>query len=89
MSSIIIESFFYKDNILSVEAWVDNVVMVSPSTMRDPAEYGAALCEARMLIDLEDEFVNSDAFNEDYVMKLIDEIDPDWSVIDTSDCVDI
>ena len=86
MSSVIIKTFSYKDNSLYVEAWVDNFIQVFASTRLDPAEYGAALCHTSMLIDLEDSFVNSEAFNEEYVMGLIKHIDPDWHVIDLSDC---
>jgi hypothetical protein len=85
MNKVSIESFHLKNDILYVEAWVDDIVVTSRATLRDPAEYGPALCSAEMMVDLEDEEIDYENLNEETVIFLIDQLDPEWIVIDTSD----
>ena len=85
MSILSIESFHLKGDVLYVDAWVDDVVVVFRATMLDPEEYGPALCSSSMMVDLEYEEIDMKNLTEENVLQLINEIDPEWIPVDVSD----
>lgn len=85
MSVLSIETFELKGDILNVEAWIDNAVVVFRASMLDPVEYGPALCSASFMVDPEDEDIDMKNLTEEDVMQLINEINPEWIPVDVSD----
>jgi hypothetical protein len=73
------------DRTLYIEAVVDGMVCERQATLIDPPEYGPALCWTRIHIDLEDDFIDTDSFTDEFVLNLLQEKDPHWTLADTSD----
>jgi len=77
-----IESIFQDEfGIVNVNAIVEDMVVVIPQSYNYPAEYGSALCEASFELD-ENETLPDD---EDSLIKYLESLNLDWSIIDTSD----
>lgn len=77
-----IESIFVDaDRTVFVSAVVEDVVQIYAQTYYDPAEYGAALCEASFYLE-EDEELPED---EDELKTYINNLDLCWNPVDTSD----
>ena len=80
MSILSIESIYCEDDTVYVTAVVEDMVQVYAQTYYDPAEYGAALCEASFTLD--DEVLPED---EKEIIELLEHYDLEWSVVDCSD----
>jgi hypothetical protein len=77
-----IESIFQDEfGIVNVNAIVEDMVVVIPQSYNYPAEYGSALCEASFELDENETFPD----NEDSLIKYLESLNLDWSIIDTSD----
>lgn len=82
MSILSIESIFQDEfGIVSVNAVVEDMIVVIPQSHNYPAEYGPALCEASFELD-EDEILPD---NEYELIQFLDKLNLDWIIIDTSD----
>ena len=82
MSILSIENIFQDEsNTISINAVVEDMVIVSPQTYNYPAEYGPALCEASFELS-EDEMLPD---NEYEIIQFIEKLNLDWKIIDTSD----
>lgn len=82
MSILSIESIFQDEfGIVSVNAVVEDMIVVIPQTYNYPAEYGPALCEASFGLS-EDEMLPD---NEYEIIQFIEKLNLDWKIIDTSD----
>ena len=82
MSILSIENIFQDEsNTISINAVVEDMVIVIPQTYNYPAEYGAALCEASFELS-EDEMLPD---NEYEIIQFIEKLNLDWKIIDTSD----
>jgi hypothetical protein len=69
------------DGLCTVVADVDDVVLTSPQTVDDPAEYGPALCRSSFYLQ-DDEVIPED--DDDLCRFVADRVD-DWDVLDFSD----
>ena len=77
-----IESIFVDaDRTVFVSAVVEDVVQTYSQTYYDPAEYGAALCEAYFYLE-ENEGLPED---EEALKDYIDKLDLEWRIVDNSD----
>lgn len=77
-----IESIFQDEfGIVNVNAIVEDMVVVTPQSYNYPAEYGSALCEASFELD-EDEILPDNEYD---LIQLLENLNLDWIVIDTSD----
>jgi hypothetical protein len=81
MSISSIESIYYENGVIYVSAIVEDVVQTYAQTYYEPAEYGAALCEASFTLD-EDDIVPS---SEHELIQFLDNLDLDWQLVDTTD----
>lgn len=82
MSILSIENIFQDEsNTISINAVVEDMVIVIPQTYNYPAEYGPALCEASFELS-EDEMLPD---NEYEIIQFIEKLNLDWKIIDTSD----
>jgi hypothetical protein len=82
MSILSIENIFQDEfGIVSINAVVEDMIVVIPQTHNYPAEYGPALCEASFELD-EDEILPD---NEYELIQFLDKLNLDWIIIDTSD----
>lgn len=77
-----IESIFVDaDRTVYVSAVVEDVVQTYAQTYYDPAEYGAALCEASFYLEEDEKLPEDDVELKDY----IDNLDLCWNPVDASD----
>lgn len=69
------------DDEVSVEAVIEDMVVVSPATFRDPEEYGPALCRATFYLE-ENEILPRD---EDQLIDYLESMDLNWEVVPKED----
>ena len=82
MTILHIEGIFQDElGIMNVNAIIEDMVVVIPQSYTYPAEYGSALCESSFELD-ENETLPDD---EDSLIKYLESLNLDWSIIDTSD----
>jgi hypothetical protein len=82
MSRVIeINEMRFDDDVLVVEAVVEDAALVRSQTMEDPPEWGPALCRGTWHMDSEALIPATDA---QFFEMLSDNID-DWALVDTSD----
>jgi len=72
---------FSHDDICTVEAVIEDAVVVQQQTLEDPEEYGPALCRGAFYVCEEDV---SPATDEGLRRMLAERID-NWEVVDSSD----
>ncbi len=77
-----IESIFQDEfGVVSVNAVIEDMIVVIPQTFNYPAEYGPALCEASFELD-ENEMLPD---NECDLIQYLENLNLNWIIIDTSD----
>lgn len=69
--------YFEKDDVLVVEAIVEDAAVVRPATRHDPEEYGNALCRGSMYFSDEDLIPATDA----ELVAMLEEAIDTWEVI--------
>jgi hypothetical protein len=72
---------FEDDDLLVVDAVIDDAVVVRPSTYDYPEEWGPGLCRGSFYLSDEDLIPATDA----ELCKLLSERIDDWAPLDTSD----
>jgi hypothetical protein len=65
------------EDYVTVEAVVEDSVLVYPATSMDPPEYGPALCKASFYLD-EGELLPKD---DDQLIEYLESLNLDWEVI--------
>ncbi len=63
---------------VTVKAIVEDMVLVYPQTMEEPAEYGPALCTASFTISEDDEALPE---NDDELIEYLEGLDLEWEVV--------
>lgn len=84
MNSDVLEIYDIKfgvDNVCTVEAVIEDAVIVIPQTHEDPSEWGPALCRGSFYLCEDDVIPATDAG----LRRLISERITNWEVVDTSD----
>jgi hypothetical protein len=83
MSVLAIYKFRIDDDYCTVEALVDDSVLVCPPTHDSPAEFAPGVCEAKFVVDTE----VSIPVDEDDFCSYLDSLNLDWRLveIDNSD----
>jgi hypothetical protein len=76
-----IENISVQDDVVNVEAIVEDSCVVFKATRFDPEELGPGLCSASFTLS-EDEKLPDD---EDELVDFIDSLDLEWQLVDTSD----
>ena len=76
-----IESIYQDDGNIYVSAIIEDAVQVYGQTYYDPAEYGAALCEASFSVD-DDEILPD---NDCELIEYLEKLDLEWNLVDNSD----
>lgn len=66
------------NNVIHVEAVIDDFLLVSEASFDSPAEYGPAVCEASFELD-EDEILPD---NENELIKFLDNLYLDWQLVE-------
>jgi hypothetical protein len=85
MSRVIeINEMRFDDDVLVVEAVVEDAVLVRSQTMEDPPEWGPALCRGTLHFSNETLVPATDSLFLDMLSEQID----DWAPVDTSDYYD-
>jgi hypothetical protein len=72
---------FSSDNYCTVDAVIDDAVVVIPASREEPAEWGPALCRGSFYFSEEDVIPNTDAG----MRRLFEDRIDDWAPLDTSD----
>lgn len=72
---------FTSDSRCTVDAVIDDAVIVYPQTHEDPAEWGPALCRGSFDFSEEDVIPNTD----EGLRRMLEERIDDWKPLDTSD----
>lgn len=72
---------FSHDNICTVEAVIEDAVVVQQQTLEDPEEYGPALCRGSFYFCEEDVIPVTD----EGLRRMFAERIDNWEVVDTSD----
>lgn len=81
MSILSIESISLDDDgSVYVTAVVEDAVETYAPTFYDPAEYGPGLCEASFTFEEEQTFPD----NDEELIKLLEELDLEWNLVDNS-----
>lgn len=75
---------FENDDLLVVDAVVDDAVVVRPQTYDYPEEWGPALCRGSFYLSDEDLIPATDA----ELCRMLSERIDDWAPLDTSDWYD-
>lgn len=71
----------HEDGSIYVSAVVEDMVQTYAQTYFEPAEYGAALCEAVFTLE-EDEIFPTTEYEQ---IQFLDNLDLDWELVDNSD----
>jgi hypothetical protein len=78
MSVLAIYKFRIDDDYCTVEALVDDSVLVCPPTHDSPAEFAPGVCEARFVVDTE----VSIPVDEDDFCSYLDSLNLDWRLVE-------
>jgi hypothetical protein len=78
MSVLAIYKFRIDDDYCTVEALVDDSVLVCPPTYDSPAEFAPGVCEARFVVDTE----VSIPVDEDDFCSYLDSLNLDWRLVE-------
>ena len=84
MSIISIESIYQNEGTVYVTATIEDIAEVYSQTYYEPAEYGAAICEASFPVD-DDEILPDNDYE---LIEYLEKLDLDWQIVDTSDELD-
>jgi hypothetical protein len=78
MSVLAIHKFQIDDDYCTVEALVEDSVLVCPPTHDNPAEFAPGVCEARFVVDTE----VSIPMDEDDFCSYLDSLNLDWRLVE-------
>jgi hypothetical protein len=78
MSVLAIYKFRIDDDYCTVEALVDDSVLVCPPTHDSPAEFAPGVCEAKFIVDTE----VSIPVDEDDFCSYLDSLNLDWRLVE-------
>jgi hypothetical protein len=78
MSVLAIYKFQIDDDYCTVEALVDDSVLVCPPTHDSPAEFDCGVCKARFVVDTE----VSIPVDEDDFCSYLDSLNLDWRLVE-------
>jgi len=81
MTVLAIEDTLFTDTHVTVTAVVDNMRLLYQATHLDPEEWAPALCTTTVELDPEE----SIPFDEDGFCAYLNQLDPQWQLVDTSD----
>ena len=77
MTVLTIHDVSISDDSCTVEAIVEDAIMLLPGTRYEPAEYGPGLCKATFFITPDTPVFDS----EEHFIQYLDEIKPAWYLI--------
>jgi hypothetical protein len=78
MSVLAIHDFQIADDYCTVEALVEDAMLVHLPTLESPAEYAPGVCEARFIVDPEE----SIPVDEDDFCSYLDSLNLDWRLVE-------
>ena len=78
MSVLAIHDFQIADDYCTVEALVEDAILVHLPTLESPAEYAPGVCEARFTVDPEE----SIPVDEDHFCSYLDSLNLDWRLVE-------
>jgi hypothetical protein len=81
MTVLAIEHTSFTDTHVTVTAVVDDMRLLYRATRFDPEEWAPALCQATIELDTGE----SIPLDEDGFCSYLDDLDPHWQLVDTSD----
>ena len=80
MTVLAIEDTSFTDTHVTVTAVVDEMRLLYRATRLDPEEWAPALCQATIELDPEEPI----PLDEDGFCRYLDDLDPQWQLLDTS-----
>jgi hypothetical protein len=81
MTVLAIENTLFTDTHVTVTAVVDEMRLLHRATYLDPEEWAPALCTTIIELDPEEPI----PLDEDGFCSYLDQLDPQWQIVDTSD----
>ena len=78
MAVLTIHDFRIADDYCTVEALVEDAILVHLPTLENPAEYAPGVCEARFTVDPEE----SIPVDEDDFCSYLDSLNLDWRLVE-------
>ena len=80
MTVLAIENFYQEGSRVTVTAVVDEMRLLYRANHLEPEEWSPALCQATIELDPEEPI----PFDEDGFCRYLDDLDPQWQLLDTS-----
>jgi hypothetical protein len=81
MTVLAIENIVFGDHNATVTAVVEDMRLLYRATRFEPEEWAPALCQATIELDPEEPI----PLDEDGFCSYLDQLDPHWQLVDTSD----